>query len=167
MVSVSSGIEASSSSVELIVNSILLNNAPAFSICFLSWNLLHTAFPKHYFPTLFPIRYGIPKLGLRKLSLKVTQFQSVQMIATLLFWLVAEQWRWLVLLLHVLKVGRFSLAGYTHHQACMNTAYPVKVFSFFPSCVAPIESGVIADWKLNGCTGSGNSEACACVNLFF
>lgn len=49
MPSVSSATEDSSFWIELIINSILLNNATDFSIffCFLSWDLLYTVFPSN------------------------------------------------------------------------------------------------------------------------
>lgn len=41
----------------------------------------------------------------------------------------------------------------------MNTVYHVKIFSFFPSCVVPIETGGIGvNWMPNGCTRLGNPE---------
>lgn len=42
----------------------------------------------------------------------------------------------------------------------MITVCHVKIFSFFPSCVAPIETGGIGvNWMLNSCTRLGNPEA--------
>lgn len=77
-----------------------------------------------------------------------------------LFCLVVEQKENSVLQLHVLKVGRNSVAECIHHQICMNTVYQVKIFSFVPSCVAPIETGGVGvNSMLNGCTRLGNPES--------
>lgn len=55
---------------------------------------------------------------------------------------------------------KFCCRVYPSQICMMNTVCHVKIFSFFPSCVAPIETGGIGvNWMLNSCTRLGNPEA--------